>query len=80
MSPAMWTGNHWDVADQLDAFGTSLFPENSHEPFSEEEFGIRVEILRSAAGSKVPWVSELSGWAAARQAAAVGVERLCQGR
>ncbi|HOB92394.1 MAG TPA: beta-galactosidase [Bacillota bacterium] len=63
MSPAMWTGNHWDVADQLDAFGTSLFPENSHEPFSEEEFGIRVEILRSAAGSKVPWVSELSGWA-----------------
>lgn len=63
MSPAMWTGNHWDVADQLDAFGTSLFPENPHEPFSEEELGIRVEIVRSAVGSKAPWVSELSGFA-----------------
>lgn len=62
LSTAMSTGNHWDIADQLDSFGISLFPENPYEPFSEEDLGVRIECLRSAAGDKPSWVSELSGF------------------
>ncbi len=55
-------GNDWDLADQLDGFGSSHFP--VWEGFNETTLGIRIEAIRSAARGKIMWVSELQGGSA----------------
>ncbi len=55
-------GNDWDLAEQLDGFGASHFPLWGR--FEETKLGIRIEAIRSAAGDKVMWVSELQGGSA----------------
>ncbi len=55
-------GNDWDHAEHLDGYGCSHFP--FWFKISEEDFGIRVEATRSAAGDKPVWISELQGGSA----------------
>ena len=53
-------GNDWDMADIVDAIGTSNFPiSQKNDPL---EYGGRVEMIKSAAGNqKECWISELQG-------------------
>lgn len=55
-------GNDWDLAAGLDGVGCSHFP--FWFAMSDEDFGVRVECTRSAAGDKLFWVSELQGGSA----------------
>ena len=55
-------GNDWDLAEHLDGLGCSHFP--FWFRISDEDFGVRVESTRSAAGDKTFWVSELQGGSA----------------
>ena len=55
-------GNDWELAGPLDGLGCSHFP--FWFSMSDEDFGVRVECTRSAAGNKTVWVSELQGGSA----------------
>jgi len=56
---ALCRGNDWELADELEGFGCSHFPQ--HYRLGEVEYGVRLESARSAARGKVYWVSELQG-------------------
>jgi beta-galactosidase len=59
--PPTARGNDWFNADQLEGYGSSHFPNWGGSEFSDEDIGIRIECVRSAAGGKVHWLSELQG-------------------
>ncbi len=54
-------GNDWMNAEQLDGYGSSHFPNWGGSEFASEDIGVRIECVRSAAGGKVHWLSELQG-------------------
>lgn len=56
-------GIDWDLADQLDGFGSSHFPFWG-KPLDEEDMGIRLDAIRSACQGKVTWMSEMHGGSA----------------
>jgi len=56
-------GNDWDFADHLDGVGCSSFPK--WQEIDDADFGIRVEMVRAAAGTKQVWLSEVQGGRAA---------------
>ncbi len=57
-------GNDWNVADSLDGFGLSAFPYWGWAS-PDADHSVRLESMRSAAGTKPFWASELQGGAAA---------------
>jgi beta-galactosidase len=59
---ALARGNDWDLADNLDGFGSSHFP--VWQQLSEVDLGTRLEAIRSAVATKPMWVSELQGGSA----------------
>ena len=56
-------GNDFELTDKLDGCGCSHFPFGGGG-FDFNEFGFRVEAVRSAARGKTMWVSELQGGSA----------------
>lgn len=57
-------GNDWDLADQLDGFGSSHFPFWGGD-FQDEWLNVRLEAVRSAnQGRKTTWISEYHGGSA----------------
>ena len=58
---ALARGNDFDLAEIVDAFGSSQFPQ--WFDMAPSEFGARIESGRSAAGDKPYWVAELQGGA-----------------
>ncbi len=52
-------GNDWDFADHLDGVGCSSFPKWTG--IDDADFGIRVEMVKSAARDKEVWLSEVQG-------------------
>jgi beta-galactosidase len=60
---ALARGNDWELADQVDGFGSSHFPAWIHTLPSQ--YGARLEAARCAAGEKTYWMGELQGGAAA---------------
>lgn len=52
-------GNDWNFADKLDGVGTSSFPNWFAADWSD--FAVRMETIRSAAGERRLWLSELQG-------------------
>lgn len=59
-------GNDWDFADHLDGVGCSNFPKWSG--IDDADFGLRIEMVRSAARDKQVWLSEIQGGRAANGA------------
>lgn len=60
--PALCRGNDWDLAAQLDGYGTSSFPLWVAK-YDEETVGAKIEAIRSADRGKTMWMSELQGGA-----------------
>ena len=60
--PALARGNDWRLAEQVDGYGCSHFPNWFHP--SPADFGARIESVRSATGDKPYWLAELQGGAA----------------
>ena len=62
---ALHRGNDWVFAEEIDGIGCSSFPymfaPNGGIRMTDSEFFFRLESLRSAAGSKKIWISELQG-------------------
>jgi beta-galactosidase len=56
-------GNDWVLADKLDGIGCSSFPQ--WEGIDDAGFGMRIEMVKSAARDKQVWLSELQGGRAA---------------
>jgi beta-galactosidase len=56
-------GNDWFFADDLDGVGCSSFPKWFN--LDDADFGLRVECVKSAAGKKKVWLSEVQGGRAA---------------
>jgi len=56
-------GNDWTLASCLDGIGCSSFPKSSGH--DRTDFAVIMEIIRSAAGNKRLWLSELQGGRAA---------------
>lgn len=52
-------GNDWEFADHLDGVGCSSFPKWGH--WDWKDYAARMEIIRSSAGTKRLWLSELQG-------------------
>lgn len=52
-------GNDFSVADHTDGIGCSSFP--AWEGMDDVDFAVRLDFLRSAAGQKDIWLSELQG-------------------
>jgi len=52
-------GNDWDMASYLDGVGFSSFPKWGRQDWAD--FAVRMETIRSAAGKKRLWLSELQG-------------------
>lgn len=52
-------GNDWALADRLDGVGTSSFPK--WFGLDEAAFGMRIEMVKSAAQGKKVWLSEIQG-------------------
>ena len=52
-------GNDWDLASYLDGVGCSSFPKWGRQDWAD--FAVRMNIIRSAAGQKRLWLSELQG-------------------
>ncbi len=52
-------GNDWHYADGLDGVGCSSFPKWAE--LDDAAFGMRVEFVKSAAGNKRVWLSEVQG-------------------
>jgi len=61
--PPLARGDDWELAEVVDAFGSSHFPAWLHP--SPADFGARLEASRCATGDKPYWISELQGGAAA---------------
>ncbi len=57
-------GNDWNLADGMDGIGCSSFPKWNH--IDDADFGMRIELVRSAARGKRIWLSELQGGRSAR--------------
>lgn len=53
-------GNDWDVSSVVDGFGCSYFPGWSDLP-GDDDFGIRLESIRSSVQGKMFWIGELQG-------------------
>ncbi len=60
---ALDRGNDWALAEQLDGIGCSSFPK--WQGLDDADFAVRVECVKSAAGSKRVWLSEVQGGRAA---------------
>lgn len=56
-------GNDWNMASYLDGIGCSSFPKSGRQDWAD--FAVRMETIRSAAGQKRLWLSELQGGRAA---------------
>ncbi len=56
-------GNDWDLADGLDGIGCSSFPQ--WFGVDDADFGVRIDLVKSAARGKKVWLSELQGGRAA---------------
>jgi len=56
-------GNDWDMASYLDGVGCSSFPKRGGQDWAD--FAVCMETIRSAAGKKRLWLSELQGGRAA---------------
>ena len=56
-------GNDWFLADRLDGIGCSSFPQ--WNGIDDADFGMRIEMVKSAARDKHVWLSELQGGRAA---------------
>jgi len=56
-------GNDWFLADRLDGIGCSSFPQWGG--IDDANFGMRIEMVKSAARDKLVWLSELQGGRAA---------------
>ena len=56
-------GNDWALAEVLDGIGCSSFPQWAG--IDDADFGMRIDMVRSAAGKKKLWLSELQGGRAA---------------
>ncbi len=52
-------GNDWAFAEQLDGVGCSSFPK--WMGMDDADFAVRIEFVKSAAGAKRVWLSELQG-------------------
>lgn len=52
-------GNDWDFADHLDGVGCSSFPK--WFGIDDADFGMRLDLVKSAARGKSVWLSELQG-------------------
>jgi beta-galactosidase len=52
-------GNDWAFADSLDGIGCSSFPKWGG--IDDADFGMRIEFVKSAAGNKKVWLSEIQG-------------------
>ncbi len=52
-------GNDWAMADHLDGIGCSSFPK--WQNIDDADFGMRIELVRSAAREKKVWLSEIQG-------------------
>jgi len=52
-------GNDWDLASYLDGVGCSSFPKWGRQDWAD--FAVRMNTIRSAAGQKRLWLSELQG-------------------
>jgi beta-galactosidase len=52
-------GNDWFLADELDGVGCSSFPK--WQGIDDADFGMRVELVKSAARGKQVWLSEVQG-------------------
>ena len=52
-------GNDWFLAEGMDGIGCSSFPKWSN--LDDADFGMRVEFVKSAAGGKRVWLSEVQG-------------------
>ena len=52
-------GNDWQMAECLDGIGCSSFPKWHHQDWAD--YAVRMETIRSAAGKKSLWLSELQG-------------------
>ncbi len=62
-SYALERGNDWGLARNLDGIGCSSFPQ--WQNIDDAAFGIRIEMVKSAANGKLVWLSELQGGRAA---------------
>lgn len=60
--PALGRGNDWQLAEKVDGYGCSHFPNWFHP--SPADLGARIESVRSATGDKPYWLAELQGGAA----------------
>lgn len=60
--PALARGNDWQLAENVDGYGCSHFPNWFHP--SPADLGARIESVRSATGDKPYWLAELQGGAA----------------
>ena len=60
---ALDRGNDWNLADVLDGIGCSSFPQWSG--IDDADFGLRIDMVKSAARGKKVWLSELQGGRAA---------------
>ncbi|MDD5697638.1 MAG: beta-galactosidase [Victivallaceae bacterium] len=56
-------GNDWNFAASLDGIGCSSFPK--WNGIDDADFGMRIEFVKSAAGNKKVWLSEIQGGRAA---------------
>lgn len=56
---ALHVGNEWDLAKEVDVFGSSHFP--TSQTATMAEFGTGIEITKAAARPKDFWISELEG-------------------
>jgi beta-galactosidase len=52
-------GNDWVFADNTDGVGCSSFPK--WQGVDDANFGMRIDLVKSAAGNKSVWLSELQG-------------------
>jgi len=59
LTTPMDRGNDWDMASYLDGIGCSSFPKWGRQDWTD--FAVRMETIRSAAGKKRLWLSELQG-------------------
>ena len=56
---ALERGNDWELAKNLDGIGCSSFPQWGG--IDDADFGIRIDMVKSAANGKKVWLSELQG-------------------
>ena len=69
-------GNDWFLADALDGIGCSSFPQ--WFDVDDADFGLRIDMVKSAARGRKVWLSELQGGRAAVGFNTYGVVRAAQ--